>query len=174
MINKSSISDVMNIMVVGDDHGADIFGEAYDQALVTYGHIDAVIHTGDSERDSDEYYRKICGMSINGVCGNNDFNGTPLSILLKMGGKRIFVTHGHKYGVYMGVQSLYYAGMEKEADIIIYGHTHRADHISVRGVDIINPGSLGGIRSGCCSYAVIIIDLEGNVQIKFNQIDKNH
>lgn len=164
----------MNIMVVGDDHGADVFGVAYEQAVSVFGEIDAVIHTGDSERIDDEYYQEICGMPIMGVKGNNDYNGAPLFLLVTLGGKNIFVTHGHSYGVYMGVQSLYYAGLEKEADIIIYGHTHRADHIKAKDVDIINPGSLSGVRSGCCSYAVIQIDIEGNVQIKFDQIDKNH
>lgn len=168
------MAESMNIMVIGDDHGADIFGKAYRDALSIYKQIDAVIHTGDSERVDDNYYQEICGMPILAVKGNNDYNMAPPLLVVTIGGKKIFVTHGHRYGVYMGVQSLYYAGVEQQADIIIYGHTHRADHIEANGVDIINPGSLSGVRSGSCTYAIISIDIEGNVQIKFHQINQNH
>lgn len=164
----------MNIMIIGDDHGASIFDKAYSQAKEKCASIDAIIHTGDSERVDDDYYQDICGHPIHMVRGNNDFNGTPQFLDLRIGGKNIFVTHGHRYGVYMGAQTLYYAGLEHGADIIIYGHTHRADHLKGKEAEIINPGSLSGVRSGCCSYAILSIEEDGSVSVNFYQVDKNH
>ena len=164
----------MNIMIIGDDHGADIFGIAYKQALAKFDVIDAIIHTGDSERIDDEYYRDICGFNISYVRGNNDYNRAPESLMLRIGGKNIFVTHGHIYGVYMGLQRLYYAGVERGADFIIYGHTHRADHQKGKEAEVINPGSLSGVRSGCCSYVVLKIAEDGTSEVIFDQIDKNY
>lgn len=163
----------MNIMIIGDDHGASIFDKAYADAKRKCNTIDAIIHTGDSERIDGEYYQDICGHEVHMVRGNNDFNGTPEFLELRIGGKNIFVTHGHRYGVYMGVHTLYYAGLERQADVIIYGHTHRADHQKGREAEVINPGSLSGIRSGCCSYAILTIAEDGTTSVNFYQIDKN-
>lgn len=161
----------MNIMIISDDHGIAGFAKAYKDALKTYGTIDALIHAGDTERGDNEYYSDICDCPVYIVRGNNDYNDLPNEIFVQLGGKKIFVTHGHMYGVYMGVQKLYYAGLEKGADIVVYGHTHFANHQKGKDVEIINPGSLTGIRSGNCSYAVLIINEDETTKVDFRQMD---
>lgn len=160
----------MNVMIISDDHGVDVFAKAYKHALGKYKVIDAVIHAGDSEQVDADYYTKICGNAFFKVKGNNDFDRTPPFLDLKMCGKNIFVTHGHNYGVYMGLNTLYLAGQEHAADVIVYGHTHRAYNIEANGVELINPGSLGGIRSGSKSYVVLGIQENGGMRVEFNYI----
>lgn len=157
----------MNIMIISDDHGRDIFKRAFDSAKALYGKIDYVIHAGDTERIDDRYYIDICDCPISIVKGNNDYNDAPAEVILKLGGKRIFVTHGHRYSVYMGIQNIAYAGMERRADIVIFGHTHHPLHQKGGDIELINPGSLAGIRSGCASYAVLQLGDEEVVNIEY-------
>ena len=148
-------------MVVSDDHGRDTFEQAYADAVKRYGTVDALFHAGDTGRYDNEYYTSICGCQAYIVKGNNDFNANPQELTVDVGGKKIFLTHGHRYGVYTGVERLYFAGLERNADIIIYGHTHIPLHQSGDKLEIINPGSVAGIRSNTKSYA--IIDIQGDI-----------
>ena len=161
----------MNIMVVSDDHGLKGFKEAYEEACNKYGSIEAVIHAGDTERSDNSYYMASCNVPIYMVRGNNDFNGTPESIEFELAGKKFFVTHGHRYSVYMGMQGICYAAMEKKADIVIFGHTHHAYHQEWKGVQLINPGSLTGVRSGKGSYVVLSISDKISVNFNYLEID---
>ena len=159
----------MNIMIVSDDHGYGVFEEAYNDAVSKYNSIDMVLHAGDSEKASDDYYNRICDCPIYMVKGNNDFSNMPLEKIVECQDVRIFLTHGHRYGVYMGITNLIYAAKEKEAGIVIYGHTHCPFHRKAGDVEVINPGSLAGIRSTSKSY--VILEINGNeTKVDFNYL----
>lgn len=138
----------MNIMVVSDDHGITGFEEAYRLLRKKVGTIDALLHAGDVEHFNEDYYARICECPVYIVRGNNDFNDAPLERMVNLGGKKIFITHGHRYGVYTDKQRLYLAGKERGADIIVFGHTHVAEHIKMDDMDILNPGSITLPRRG--------------------------
>ena len=154
-------------MVVSDDHGRPGFDRFYKEAKSKYGKIDYVIHAGDTDGNDNSYYEANADCEVLFVRGNNDFNSNPSEIVKEIGGKKIFVTHGHRYGVYMGIQTLYYAGLERGADIIIYGHTHKANHQEGAGVHVLNPGSLTGVRSGQATYAMLTINND-DIKVEFN------
>lgn len=148
----------MNILVVSDDHGIPGFEDAYKDAKRNYDSIDMVIHAGDTQKDDLSEYRKICGCDFYAVKGNNDYNDCPEDIIIKALDSVIFVTHGHRYGVYAGVERLYFAALQNGANVAIFGHTHRAFHEMGDSVELINPGSLTlprGCREG--SYAVLTV-----------------
>ena len=149
---------VMNIMIAGDDHGCKIFQSAYDDAKKRFGTIDMFIHTGDSEGFDCEYYKSICGCPVYMVRGNNDFNELPGECVINAGLKKIFVTHGHRYRVYFDSQTIAYAGRERDADIVVFGHTHHALHQVGGDIELINPGSVAGIRSYVKTYAMLQIE----------------
>lgn len=147
----------MNIMIVGDDHGYDVFPIAYDDAIKRFRNVDMLIHTGDSECFDCEYYKNICKCQVHMVRGNNDFSQIPQECIVNVENIKMFVTHGHRYRVYSDIQTIAYAAQERNANIVIFGHTHHALHQKGNNIELINPGSLSGIRSFVKSYAMLII-----------------
>ena len=72
-------------------------------------------------------------------------------------GKKIFLTHGHRYGVYYGIRELRSEALTRGCNVVFYGHTHvpnvQKTHVTRNGkkesLEILNPGScaqaLGGM-----------------------------
>ncbi len=163
----------MDILVFSDSHGRQ---SKIEEALARQiKKPDAVIFLGDGLRDM--MNAETCGIQIYSVSGNCDFGGfyadsnAPIEQYLILGDKRIFFTHGHKYGVKSTLSPLICEGAARGADIILFGHTHMAFEETVlpendRGVKtdkpmhIFNPGSIGTYPY---SFGIISIDREGRV-----------
>ncbi len=105
--------------------------------------IDLIIFAGDVEEDAEELRRLYPQKSIVSVKGNNDFllKGVPDERLFTFGNKKIFLTHGHKYGVKYSPYKLFAAAREKGADICIFGHTHSKFLEEESGIFLLNPGA---------------------------------
>ena len=117
---------------------------------------DTVIHLGDVESDAMALRRSFSGLTIFSVPGNCDFLPFgPRHIIINLGGKTIFATHGHTYAVKRDYAALINAAMISQADILLFGHTHQAVEIMSEGLHIINPGSIG-MQSK--TYGVITIE----------------
>ena len=118
--------------------------------------VDAVIHCGDIIRDCEEIERNISPkIPFIYVCGNNDYynNIVPDDKSITLGGKKIFITHGHKYGVKQGKDSLR-RKIKEGYDIVLYGHTHISDIEYFSNGILLNPGAMA---YGAISYGVIEI-----------------
>lgn len=128
----------MRVAVVSDTHG-DTSGML--KGLGQLGAVDAVIHLGDYGNDI-QAARSQC-KTLYAVHGNTDNSrGLPEELLIRLGGHSVFLCHGHRYGVKQGLERLYYRGVELGADIVLFGHTHRA--VSVKhDIILFNPGSAG-------------------------------
>lgn len=80
----------------------------------------------------------------------------PEFLEVSMAGKKIFLTHGHRYNVYYGIRDLREEAIRRECDIAWYGHTHVANslrsHVKRNGINdflgISNPGSCSQARGG--------------------------
>jgi len=121
--------------------------------------LDVLIHLGDNVDDISIIEKYFKGRIIN-VKGNCDFStSTPYDRLEDICGKRIFITHGHRYSVKEGLFKLRYKALETGANIVLYGHTHIGKIDFVEGVWYINPGSASEPRDGSPSFA--IIDIKG-------------
>lgn len=98
---------------------------------------DAVIHLGDHASDAS-------GLDLPCFCvrGNCDLVGPSSEMLLEIGSKRVFLTHGHAYGVKRDPRVLLERAKSLGAHFALYGHTHIADIYNDGLVIAANPGSL--------------------------------
>ena len=96
---------------------------------------------------------------LEAVCGNCDFDRETEEKVILVENKRIFLCHGHRYHVKSGYLNLQYAAREKEADLVLFGHTHRIFYEQHNGLSMLNPGSIGEPRyPGKPSYGRVIIE----------------
>lgn len=130
-------------------------------AIHLHREADMVFFLGDGESDlhTTAVGKELADKKFTAVCGNCDYySELPKEVLLPLSGKRFFALHGHTRFVKYGMEALLDAAHEKEADIVLYGHTHipRAERID--GIYFLCPGS---IRDG--SYGIVDITDKGEV-----------
>lgn len=145
----------MNILVFSDVHGRQ---QLLERILNHTPNVDGIISLGDTGVDLD-YLRK---RNIIHVKGNLAFDpGMMYDQEITINNRKLFITHGHKYDVHRTLGHLISRGLEKEYDIILYGHTHVLRKDYVEGMWIINPGSIHAPRGMYPpSYAILSIDDE--------------
>lgn len=109
------------------------------------GYIDAACFLGDVASDA-AYLREVLAAMpheppLYTVRGNNDLTSAlPDELVVELGGKRAYLTHGH---MRCGPMSLVYKAQENNAQIALFGHTHTPFCETVQGVLLLNPGSAG-------------------------------
>jgi len=146
----------MKLLVFSDSHGA-----VYKMRSAVKNHPDAdmILFLGDGLRDADTVFDELPDIPHAAVTGNCDFTSTYGSETylseqtLDLGGIRIFMCHGHKYGAKSTQMNLWMRGLEKEASLVLFGHTHEPFEHVIDGVRLFNPGSIG---QG--SYGIIYIE----------------
>ena len=72
----------------------------------------------------------------------------PAELTFKVCGHTVLMTHGHRYPLYNGLQSLVYRSQEEGADLLFYGHTHIASAQYGGNTLLLNPGSCSRPRGG--------------------------
>ena len=122
------------------------------------------IHLGDLERDV-ESLRPLCpGVKILGVPGNCDmFSTSPSYDLVTAEGRQILFTHGHRFHVKNGLDSLKSFARANGADVALYGHTHVSHTEYDDGLYLMNPGSVSASRNGGNSFGIVDITPAGIV-----------
>ena len=115
---------------------------------------DAVFHLGDCERDTQRLEKEFPDLPLYRVCGNCDREPVNPEVLqLTLDGVKFFLTHGHRYSVKYTLDALLTAAYFAGADIVLFGHTHRAMCETMQGLYVVNPGTAGVGAS--CTYACI-------------------
>lgn len=154
-------------IALSDAHG-DIrsLTEAIEQAQRA-GKVDAAVFLGDGVNEF-ERVRPLLeekGTQCYVVCGNNDWGCREMQeVTFTVGGVRFFACHGHTRYVKFGLDRLYLAALEREAQVALYGHTHIAHIDSERSIYMINPGAVCERRSHSAAYAEIIVEDNGWVR----------
>ena len=88
------------------------------------------------------------------VCGNCDREPVNPEVLqCTLDGVKFFCTHGDRYGVKYTLDALLNAAYFAGADIVLFGHTHRALSETTQGLYVVNPGTAG--VGAVCTYACI-------------------
>lgn len=162
----------MKILIISDTHRQHY---NFDQVIEKTGKIDMLIHLGDAE-GAEDYIEAVADCPVHIVAGNNDF----MSMLEKeeefnIGTYRVFISHGHRYYVSMGMERLKEEARMRSADIVMFGHTHRPILDIEEDLITLNPGSLSYPRQEGRepSYILMDIDREGQAHFTINYIRKN-
>ena len=112
----------MRLGVISDTHGD---RWAIEECIQLAGHVDAWLHLGDNVRDTKTL--EATDVPVYGVRGNTDFGTKPDGAIVELGGKRLFLCHGHTYGVEAGLDpAMTFIGAMDSCHAALFGHTHVA------------------------------------------------
>ena len=169
----------MDILVFSDSHGntRNVMRAIANQIKKP----DAIIFLGDGLGSM--MYCDFDNIPLYTVSGNCDdtYFGTLFSDderIIELGGKRIMMTHGHRYDVKSTLTRLVYIAAQREVDIVLFGHTHCAfekcltpDSCEMpklnKNLYILNPGAIG---AGGCSFGVISISHKGEILLSHGRV----
>ena len=154
------------ILIFSDSHGDT---RRIAAAIKEHGeNVDLVLHLGDGVADlpagAEEINRVVRGNFED--CFHR-YSELPTEQLFTVAGKKILACHGHRHSVktFEAMLAAYAAG--KEADIVLFGHTHvpylryaPAEEYG-RPLYLFNPGSIGSPRGGKASYGILEISDNG-------------
>lgn len=146
----------MKILVVSDTHHD--FDTLYRLVLREKNRIDLLVHLGDGTQDIDDLRAVEPLLPVRFVRGNCDYTSTaPDWTIVEAEGVRLFLTHGDLFGVRVSTDRLASQARQQNADVALFGHTHRQFYQAVPGVQLLNPGSLSKPRDGKRGYGMIEI-----------------
>ena len=129
----------MLIAVISDSHGNK---GSISKIKKKISSAQVLLFLGDGENDLKEITEGFNG-EVYAVRGNCDFKGIyPEERVIEIQGKKIFMCHGHRYGVKYGYNSIFYRGKEVGADIVLFGHSHLPIIDEHDGLILMNPGSI--------------------------------
>jgi XTP/dITP diphosphohydrolase len=166
LTNRFSQEENLQILVFSDSHTRSDFMV---RCVARYPDTDLVLHLGDHCASLDELALTL-GKPLVGVAGNCDgWLGLKLpgQLLLTLSGKRVFLTHGHAFGVKQQQRDLlkFAASKPIQADAVLFGHTHQSvDRLldwHGRPVLLLNPGSAHGSTYAPASAMMLRIDATG-------------
>lgn len=147
----------MKILVISDTHGNI---DRLNSILKKTGPYDALFHCGDIE--GQEYaIREAADCRMYLVSGNNDWDSSlPEELSVTIDDYRFWVCHGHRYGVSLSPSMIREEAASRNADVCLFGHTHKPFLDTSRGLTLLNPGSLNYPRQigRKSTFAVIEID----------------
>ena len=155
----------MRILVVSDTHG---HAERLVPTLKQAGKIDLLIHCGDIE-GQENYIRKAAGCPCYMVAGNNDWSSRlDREITTNIDDYKVMITHGHRYGVSLGVEHLLDEARSRGASWCLFGHTHKPLIDIRQNVVLLNPGSLSYPRQIGRRPTYLLIEIDRNHEAHFS------
>ena len=115
---------------------------------------DLVLHLGDHAWDAEALQREFPALDIRFVRGNCDWGSDAEEVLTPVAdGVKIFMTHGHRYGVKYSLHSLANAAHFSGAALCLFGHTHESEYKAMGDVTLFNPGAAG--PGGSCGLITV-------------------
>ena len=148
---------IMRIGIISDSHGL-LRQEVKDELRK----VDMIIHAGDIDRESLLDELKEISSSLTVVRGNADkewAGNLPQSLWMEILGNKIFVIHNKgKISEDVG-----------DADIIIYGHTHKYSLVEKNGQIWFNPGCCGK-RKKDQEVSFAILEIRGKKDFDFRKV----
>lgn len=145
----------MRIGLISDTHGSQA---AMRLALKSAGPMDIWLHAGDHWQDA-YIISHLSGKPVITVAGNCDsLPGAKIDEFIEISGRRIWLTHGHRYGAKAGTEKLVRFGCQFEAHAVVFGHTHIPVIERHDGILLVNPGSAAYPRYGGATCGSLFID----------------
>lgn len=108
----------------------------------------AIVHLGDHYDDGETLKELYPQIPLHQVPGNCDRYRCPpwvhARLCYDVCGVRLFMTHGHKYGVKTSTAMMLAEARAMGAQAALYGHTHIAECVREEGgMWVLNPGTAG-------------------------------
>ncbi|MCK5129192.1 MAG: YfcE family phosphodiesterase [Clostridiales bacterium] len=159
----------MKIIVFSDSHG----DTESMSATVIKEKPDMIIHLGDNLKDAQKLNMLFPNIPIEWVRGNTDFMDyyiTENHLLIKE--KLVFITHGHTYRVKWSKKDVKQKGIDDNADIVLFGHTHESYLKQYENIWFMNPGSIGQryMRKTSATYGIINI-LNNSIECNIHKFE---
>lgn len=159
----------MRILIFSDSHGK---YEAMKAALIENYLIGAVLFLGDGIKDFERLKSEFPGRTYAAVKGNTDgffISGYQNESMIVLENKMILMMHGHTRNVKDGPEEAVAAARAREADILLYGHTHKANELYLPAGNTLNskplrvfcPGSIGGKGNEGKTYGILDLRRDG-------------
>lgn len=143
------------ILVMSDTHGRKALMAG---ALARCGDADMCVHLGDYSQDA-LALRGMTNKPVWAVRGNCDLtHDVPEELGIIVEDVTIALVHGHRHGVKHSLLRLGLYALEKDAKLVLFGHTHMPNEEFYEGAILYNPGSLGEPRGGKPTYGVVTVD----------------
>ncbi|MCS5421165.1 MULTISPECIES: metallophosphoesterase family protein [Psychrilyobacter] len=129
----------MKVLIVSDSHSRlDNLMKIWEKEVP-----DVVISAGDYSKDVEELSYIYEDSEYYIVRGNCDYmdNNTEDNLEFELSDKKIFLTHGHLYGVKTSYDYLRMEANDRGTDLCIFGHTH-IPYLEEEGMILFNPGAV--------------------------------
>ncbi len=161
----------MRILVISDTHRR---LENLERLLQEIGHIDMLIHLGDVE-GQELIIQDMVQCPFYVIAGNNDyFSVLPREMELEIQGKKVLLTHGHRYLVSQGTERVKEEAIARRMDIVMFGHSHKPVIDIDQEVTAVSPGSLSYPRQNGRkpSYLIVQVDDRGNFHYQIHYMEE--
>ena len=149
----------MKILVISDSHN--VILDSMIEAVKKEGPFDLLIHCGDKYDDAGRFAQKLNMRKVLKVPGNCDYNynilGTKANIMQEIEGRKFLITHGHTHHVKTDLTKIRAYAKTNKADVVVYGHTHKAQNQMIDNILFFNPGSTIFPKDGKASFGIIEI-----------------
>ena len=150
------------ILVLSDSHSY------FDKVLKIFEKEkpDIVIGAGDGIKDIEELsyiYPKAEYYMVKGNCDYFDRSHNEEN-LFEIDNIKIFLTHGHLYGVKRSLSSIKEIRKKLNVSLIVFGHTHKPYIEKDGDITLFNPGATEDGR-----YGIIILE-KGNIELIHKQL----
>ncbi|QCJ46994.1 metallophosphoesterase [Haloprofundus sp. MHR1] len=148
------------LTVVSDTHATESH-RLRGRTLRAVRDAEMVVHAGDfvTETVLDAFVDEAA--TFRGVCGNNDDAGIrqrlPAARTVEYAGVRFAVTHTRRGGD----TALTLFGRERDADAVIFGHSHRPGFDATGPLALLNPGSHAEPRGYRAAHAELTPEGDG-------------
>lgn len=152
------MSEPLRIGLISDTHG--LLRPDVHRALAG---VSLILHAGDVCGDEilDELEVIAPVQAVFGNCDPPDARGLRERLDLELGGLRVHVSHGHELGR-PGPAKV--AAAHPDADVCVYGHTHRQLIERVGKTLVVNPGAAGPRRFDLVPSVAILAIEDGRAE----------
>ncbi|UIP00140.1 metallophosphoesterase [Halobaculum sp. CBA1158] len=148
------------LAVISDTHATDDH-RLRGRTLDAVRSADAVIHAGDFYREPVLEALLDVNDSLYGVTGNND----DAALRDRLPGERVVAHEGATIAVRhrsrSGATGLALFGRERDADLVVFGHSHRPEFDDSGPVPLLNPGSYAQPRGNRAAHAELARTADG-------------
>jgi len=149
----------MKVILISDSHG----NKNSIDKIFNNLQFDYLFFLGDGLGDLGTYINLDNVFAVSGNC--DFFSRVENEKFFELAGYKIFITHGNKYGVKSTLNHLQERGEELNANIVVFGHTHKKYFEKIGDIYYINPGKFSKNTDGDSCGVELTLD-ENGVEVK--------